>query len=201
MIKAIIFDVDGVLDPNYELHYESSKKKTTGITREEHRKLFEGNIHVERAKLADRDTGFNMVHHINNSQFGKDMPPGTKEVLKALSQKYIVGVITSGLENGVHNYLKHNDCAEYVSFIYGYETNTLKEEKFKLALSKNNLLNSECLYVTDTLGDIKDATVVGIRCIAFTGGYHERERLALGSPIAIIDDLSEIDSIVKNLKD
>ena len=42
MITTIIFDLDGVLDDSYEMHYEYSRKKFTNLTREEHRKLFEG---------------------------------------------------------------------------------------------------------------------------------------------------------------
>lgn len=41
MIKAIIFDFDGVIEDNYEEHFELSKKKIRDVTREEHRKLFQ----------------------------------------------------------------------------------------------------------------------------------------------------------------
>jgi len=37
MIKAIIFDFDGVIVNNYEQHYQLSEKKTIGLTREEHK--------------------------------------------------------------------------------------------------------------------------------------------------------------------
>ncbi|MFA6073185.1 MAG: HAD hydrolase-like protein [Candidatus Woesearchaeota archaeon] len=199
MIKVIIFDVDGVLDENYDMHFEFSQKKTLNLTREEHRKLFEGNIHIERAKLAHRDTGFDMINHMNSSRIGKKIKESTKKVLEQLAKTYIVGVISSGLESGINDYLTSNDCLKYVTFVYGYETHTLKDEKFKIALNKYNFEKSECVYITDTLGDIKEATKIGIRCIGYTKGYHERERLAKGEPIAIIDDLDEIDKIVTKL--
>ena len=58
MIKLIIFDFDGVIIDNYELHYELMEKKISNLTREEHRKMFEGNIHVEMKKLKHRETEF-----------------------------------------------------------------------------------------------------------------------------------------------
>jgi len=196
-MKAIIFDVDGVLDENYEIHYEYSKKKIIGLTREEHRKLFEGNIHIEREKLAHRDTGLNILNYLNSSRVNKDMLENTKKVLKILSKKYIIGVISSSLESGIRAYLEYNRVLEYFSFIYGYETHKLKEEKFKKTLNENNFKPTECLYITDTLGDIREATITQVRCIGYTRGYHERERLKKGNPLAIIDNLEEIIQIAE----
>lgn len=44
MIKCIIFDFDGVLFDNYEEHYQIYHKRYKDMTRELHRKAFEGNI-------------------------------------------------------------------------------------------------------------------------------------------------------------
>ncbi len=51
MIKMIMFDFDGVIDDNYELNFELSGKKFVYLTREEHKKFYEGNIHIERERL------------------------------------------------------------------------------------------------------------------------------------------------------
>ncbi|MGV8086634.1 MAG: HAD family hydrolase [Candidatus Woesearchaeota archaeon] len=198
-MKLIIFDVDGVLDENYEMHYEYSTKKIIGLTREEHKKLFEGNIHVEREKLAHRDTGLNILNYLNSSRVNKEMLENTKKVLKILSQKYLIGVISSSLESGIKAYLDYNNVSKYISFIYGYETHILKEEKFRKTLNEKNLRPTECVYITDTLGDIKEATTIGVRCIGYTKGYHEKERLKKGNPIAIIDNLEEIIQIAESL--
>ena len=89
MIKIIIFDFDGVIEDNYELHYELSKKKIRNISREEHRKLFEGNIHVEREKLKHRDTGFDLMTHFSNSKKDSIIKEEIKKVLLTLSKNYI----------------------------------------------------------------------------------------------------------------
>jgi len=199
MITTIIFDLDGVLDDSYEMHYEYSRKKFTNLTREEHRKLFEGNIHAERAKLAHRDTGFDFAGHVNSSRFGKEMPVMTKNVVETLAQRYRLGIISSGMESGIHAYLKHNDVSQCFAFVYGVETSKSKEEKLKILLTQFHLEKTECIFVTDTLGDIKEANILGIKAIGYTGGYHERERLTKGNPYAIIDNLNQIEEILKSL--
>ena len=50
MIKLIIFDFDGVIDNNYELHWELSEKKFTNFTREEHKKQFD-TLHMNPSPL------------------------------------------------------------------------------------------------------------------------------------------------------
>ena len=65
MIKAIIFDFDGVLVNEYQKHYEFTKKGIRDLTEEEFKRLFEGNIHAERAKLKQRDTDFDIKTHFD----------------------------------------------------------------------------------------------------------------------------------------
>jgi phosphoglycolate phosphatase len=200
MITTIIFDVDGVLDDNYELHYSLSCKKTKDLTREEHRRLFEGNIHEERANLAHRDTGFDMVKEFNATRIGKSMNPDTIDLLHRLYHNYRLGIISSGTESSIREFLRHNDCIDCFSFIYGVETHKSKEEKLKLLSKEFHVTNLECIFITDTLGDINEANALGIRAIGYICGYHERSRLEKGNPFAIIDDLSQIESVVQSIR-
>ena len=58
----VAFDFDGVIEDTYEKHFQLSEKQIQSLTREEHRKLFEGNIHEmrERMKSKGRHTGFDV---------------------------------------------------------------------------------------------------------------------------------------------
>jgi FMN phosphatase YigB (HAD superfamily) len=98
MIKAVLFDFDGVIEDNYEKHFELSKKQIKDLTREEHRKLFEGNIHIERQKLKPRLTGFDLPKHFNEHKSKLKTKAEIKEALNKLSKKFILGIISSGLE-------------------------------------------------------------------------------------------------------
>lgn len=199
MIKIIIFDFDGVVEDNYELHYELSKKKIRDITREEHKKLFEGNIHVEREKLKHRDTGFDLITNFSNAKKNLKIKEEIKDTLLNLSKDYKLGIISSAKEYGINYYLEANQIQEMFLFIYGFETDKIKIHKFKKCLKEFNINKDECLFVTDTLGDILEANKIGIKTIAVDFGYHERERLQKGNPLKIISNMKELISTIKNI--
>ena len=50
----------------------------------------------------------------------------------------------------------------------------------------------ECIFVTDTLGDLLEAKELNIGTIAVTWGYHEEERLKFGHPDIIINNFDEL---------
>jgi len=197
MIKAIIFDFDGVIIDNYEQHYQLSSKKIRDITREEHKKLFEGNIHIEREKLKDRDTGFDLLKEFSDSKKTDFIKQNVKDILKNLSSKYTLGIITSGYEYGINDFLINNDIQEIFSFIYGYETNKIKKYKFERVLIDFNLNKDEVIFITDTLGDILEANEVGIKTIAVDFGFHEKERLQKGNPLFIVSTFQELFEKIK----
>jgi phosphoglycolate phosphatase len=199
MIKLIMFDFDGVIDDNYELNFELSGKKFIYITREEHRKLYEGNIHTEREKMKGRDTGFDFLYHLSNTRKTRELKKEVKETLENLSKNYALGIVSSSYEYGIKDYLENNKIYGLFSFIYGCDTHKSKIYKFKKVLDEFKIKENECIYVTDTLGDILEAKEVGIKTVAVDFGYHERERLQKGNPLRIISNFKELIKTVKNI--
>jgi HAD superfamily hydrolase (TIGR01549 family) len=199
MIKLIMFDFDGVIDNNYELHFRLSEKKFNDITREEHKKLFEGNIHIERERLKHRDTGFDFLTHLSNTRRNQKIKEEVKKTLEMLSKNYTLGIVSSCYEYGIKDYLEGNQIRNLFSFMYGYETHKLKVHKFKKVLNDFDFKKEECIFITDTLGDILEANEVGINTIAVDFGYHERERLEKGNPVKIISSFNELIEAVKNI--
>jgi phosphoglycolate phosphatase len=76
--------------------------------------------------------------------------------------------------------------------VLGVETHKSKEVKFGIIFEETGLLKDECVFVTDTLGDILEANKVGVRTIAVTFGYHDEKRLAKGNPSVLVSDFKEI---------
>ena len=83
--------------------------------------------------------------------------------------------------------------------MYGLETHKLKTHKFRKVLDELNLKENECIFITDTLGDILEANEVGIPTIAVDFGYHERERLEKGNPLQIISNFEELIETIKKI--
>ena len=50
----------------------------------------------------------------------------------------------------------------------------------------------DCIFVTDTLGDIKEAIKCNVQSIAVTWGFQPKERLLKGNPYAIVETPEEL---------
>ena len=57
----------------------------------------------------------------------------------------------------------------------------------------------ETVFITDTVGDIKEGNKVGVKVIAETFGFHPRERLEQEESYAVVDSWDEIEEKIRNL--
>lgn len=77
--------------------------------------------------------------------------------------------------------MKNGAILQYFSEILGSDVARDKIRKIKMVLDNNDLNAEDCVFITDTLGDILEARQCGIESIAVTWGYHEAERLQKGN--------------------
>lgn len=199
MIKAVIFDFDGVLENTYEAHFALAKKEIRNLTRDEHRKLFEGNVLLETNKMENRLTDFDFRKHFSKHKRTLKTKKEVRQCLETLSKKYMLGINSSDSERNLQDYLRRNKLTELFSFVYGRETHVEKTEKFFLAMKKYNLKAKDIVFVSDTLGDILAARKSGIDTIAVDFGFHERERLMKGNPVAIVSHFKDIIPVVDEI--
>jgi len=197
MVKLIVFDFDGVLEDTYESNYRFLTKEISNLTREEYKSLFDGNVYKKLALLAHRDTGFDSLESIDEERKILTTNPEIVRVLEILAHSYTLGIITSSNEKGIHEYLTRNNISSLFTFVYGYETSSSKEEKFKKLIYEFSLKEKEIVFVTDTLGDILEAHACGIRSVAVDFGYHDRARLEQGNPWKIVSKFDELLEIFK----
>ncbi len=88
--------------------------------------------------------------------------------------------------------IKTNKMDDSFKLVYGYEVSKSKTVKIKEALTELDTKLTDCIFITDTPGDIREGKETGIKSIGVTWGFHERERLERGNPYAIVDKLEEI---------
>ncbi len=200
MIKAIIFDYDGVLQDTFELH-RCKIKEFSGIDlcREDYQAIHDGNF---------PGSHFKPLQNINWSDYGDFVYPihlslkmemKIKTIITQFSKQFSLFVLTSSGTKNISGYLKNNDLNSNFKEVFGAEICRNKEEGFNMIFKKYGFSAEECLFVTDTLGDILEANKVQVKTIAVDFGFHDRKRLEKGSPYAIVSSFDDIRDIVKNM--
>ncbi len=192
MLKLVLFDFDGVIVSDYAVHLSLMQKKYTDFTPESHHKMYDGNAVIAEEALKNRDTGFDFNAAFLASIKKMDIHPDMKAVIVTLATQYTLGIVSSGSEQGIHACLKTNEVSSSFAFVYGIETGRLKTEKFMRILEDYAAAANECIFITDTLGDIEEAHTLHIPTIAVDFGFHSRERLQQGKPYAIVSHPKEI---------
>ena len=101
--------------------------------------------------------------------------PQLENVLKVLSEKYSLFIVSNCQSGYIESFFKAHDTAKYFNDIECYgNTGKSKGENIKLIIQRNNLNNS--VYIGDTAGDAKSATDAGIPFIYARYGFGNVEK-------------------------
>lgn len=65
-----------------------------------------------------------------------------------------------------------------------------------MALTQFGVSENESLFITDTLGDMREAANAGLKSIGVSWGFQRRETLLKGDPHAIVDTPEELFSVL-----
>ncbi len=185
--KLIIFDFDGVLVDTLEVGFSINKEIHENLTIEEYKSFFEGNVYS-----ALRSDGTQKKHHPNffnlydNRSRKLEIPRILRESVSELSKIYKIAIISSTYTNSIKTILKREKVEEYFDDILGADIERDKKIKIRSLLKKYNLNPEDSIMITDTLGDIKEASECNVVSIAVTWGFHDKEKLSLGNPAAIV---------------
>lgn len=206
--KVIIFDLDGVLFDSIAISEQYFFDVYPGSTKEMVRDLLSGNYHDEIQKITipkkqETEVEKNLRRQIHAENKSKSpMYPGSKELLEQLHQDhYILALNTSAYERNCLPLLERNNILHLFDFLGTAELSTSKVEKFKMIKEKYNLDTSNLLFITDTLGDIRESDIAHIPTIAVTWGVHDRDYFAReehSNLIAIIDSFAELHTLIYN---
>ncbi|MBP9711959.1 MAG: HAD family hydrolase [Candidatus Pacebacteria bacterium] len=203
MIKAIIFDVDGVLVHSFEANHKFfgdlfRKFGYTFMSKEDYENYFHlttKDIVRHTTKSTDEDE----IHKIWTSTKKGGMPypdellefPNSmSETIEKLSKKYTLGIATSRTLNPLEDFPELKLISKYFRAVVLYEdTENHKPhpEPLLLAAQKLNLNPSECVYVGDSATDIVAARASGMKAI----NYNKRIREEADLNIAEFSKLEE----------
>lgn len=202
MRKFLLFDFDGVIIDSFHSSFSINQKiRPGGIEEQQYRDFFNGNVYESVTKPDEdkmkNDSVKQFFSHYELNCKNLSYFEGMPEVIKKLSADYTMIIISSTVGNIIENFLHCHGLQNYFSDIMGPEIEHNKSKKIKMVFEKFNIGPDDCLFITDTLGDIKEARHAGVDSIAVSWGYHSLATLELGNPLAIVDRPSELVETIK----
>ncbi len=197
-MNHIIFDFDGVLTDSCAFHIENINKHFgVGITRTEYEDLHNGNFYDAPLEKMQKFKATQYPDLVAYEQSRLPLMDRAKEVLDYLHTKHHLHIISSGWERQIRPFLVHHNIENKFTNIFCAEHGKLKSDKFNMLFNTEKITPEQCLFVTDTLGDIREARSVGVDTIAVTFGFHNQERLQEGNPAYIAHSWPEIQNITE----
>jgi beta-phosphoglucomutase len=208
-IKAVFFDMDGVLIEAKDWHYESLNRALDlfgmSIGRDEHLSTFDGLPTRDKLNILSSSRGLPVKLHkfLNNLKqeytaeitYARCKPLFHHQyALSRLSREgYRLAVCSNSIRSTIELMMKLSGLEDYLEFILSNEEVTHAKphpEIYQLAFQKMNLDPSECLIVEDNENGIRAAKASG--CHVLTVGSVQDVNYQ-----RITEKIAEIESKVK----
>ena len=195
--KYILFDFDGVIADSFLPAYKVHKTIHPHNTEEQYRRLFEGNInHYDHSQDVHTD-----ACRPEADWFEEYIPvmkkevkpfPGMKDVVRRLAKEYTLIIISSTISMPIEEFLTEYNMRDCFDWVMGNDIHTSKVEKIHMVFEKYKTTGSDCIFVTDTLGDMRESYKSGVRALGVTWGFNKTETLHRGNYYRLVNTPKEI---------
>jgi phosphoglycolate phosphatase-like HAD superfamily hydrolase len=201
MKKFVLFDFDGVIADTFALASALAKRTCAHNTEEVYRSAFEGNIYDTYNKdkpggesahgpECEHDIDWWAEYHkgsANAAAFEGIIP-----AVKQIGESYRLAIISSGSASFIRPFLQHEGIEHLFTDILDVDVHTHKTKKMEIMFEKYSVTAADCVFITDTLGDLREAAHHSMGAIAVSWGFHGRDRLEQGVPFRIVDKPAEL---------
>ena len=208
MIKAILFDVDGVLIDSFEgnLKFSHDLLALAGygpLTREMYAHMYHLSF-ADVAREVTQSTSEKEIQRLLKMAQQRVVPfpyhlyklhIGVASTIRKLAKTYELGLVTSKLKNGIFQYKKLQELQKYFSTVAAYEDTVNHKphpEPLLFAAKNLNVKPNEVIYIGDLDSDIQAARAAGMKVIIYSKNPFE-------SADACTSVFKEITDIIKKL--
>ncbi|OGN14607.1 MAG: hypothetical protein A3J47_03000 [Candidatus Yanofskybacteria bacterium RIFCSPHIGHO2_02_FULL_43_22] len=202
--NVIIFDFDGVLADSFDYLYSLNRDGMGHIglsfTKEQYRELFVGNVHQGFKDFINNDQKYLAFSEFRKANYDKYYYGEGKGVklfseaptfIKKIGKKYILTIASSGKQENIKDLLKKGGVENSFDLILADSSHS-KEGMIKEILNKYQATPGQAFFVTDTVGDIKEAKKHGLKTIAVTWGFHSKRRILEAHPDHVATDFNSL---------
>lgn len=191
--KIIFFDFDGVIADSFDIALEINKQIDSKIkTEDDFRNLFNGNINDWKKDSSYKEEE---IKRIDDDFFARYIPQmkkvkmflGMKEVILKLAEEYTLLIVSSTIVSPIRDFLKRNSILSCFDNIVGNNfADVNKTERIKMVFKEYGAEPEDCVFITDTLGDIREAAGLGVQSIGVAWGFQEKENLRKSNPFRVV---------------
>lgn len=200
MLKAIIFDFDGIIAHTEPVHLKAFQltlsPRGIELGEEEYYEKYLAYDDKTLFKVLFNDRGIGQEEHsldelmmAKSSHYDKlisgniELLPGAKEFVEAASESYVLAIGSGALEKEVRQVLRHADIESLFKVIVGADFIEKSKPSPDVYLEALSGLNAEyqgtdiradnCLVIEDSMAGIEAALSAGMKCLAITNSYPE----------------------------
>jgi HAD superfamily hydrolase (TIGR01549 family) len=208
MIKAVIFDVDGVLLDSFEanLKFYQDLMVKAGYrppTREEFPPLFHLSM-MEAIKALTKSASAKEIERI--WEMGKSrevkypiellkMPEQAESVIDTLNKDFILGIVTSRIKEAVYEVPALAKLEKYFKTAVSYQDTVNHKphpEPLLLAAQKLNISPNDAVYIGDVENDVIAGKAAGMKVVIYS-------KNKFGNADICISDFSKLPEVIKSL--
>lgn len=207
MIKAVIFDMNGVIVDDEPVHekafQEILKNYGVDLTSADYEKLCLGKTDrdgfigvIRKFSLAE-----NLLEELLEQKSKKYLElasgnakpfPGVIDLIKRLNEKYSLALASGAIRSEIDMTLELFEIEKYFPVVVSGEEVAVGKpnpEHYILTAQRLKLNPEECLVIEDSKSGVQAAKAAGMKCIAITTS-HKRDELAFAD--RVVDNFSEI---------
>ena len=187
---SLLFDFDGVIADSFDVFRRRFERgcSALGLTvptdRDSLLRLFDGNF-FERV----RDLGVpaasmaafleRVCANLPGEEDAIGLQPGMADVLRQLSTRTALTIVTSNRSPLVLAVLRRHGLAACAQEVLGADTDTSKVHKIARAMGS---AGAPCFFIGDTRGDMLEGRAAGAATVAVGWGWHSIPRLLQARP-------------------
>lgn len=132
------------------------------------------------------------VFELQKKSWPVSLFPCVAQVLSELSAQHILAVITSSQTEAVTTTLRAAGLGKAISAVLGGECGKRKAERISMLRGRYAASSADTFMIGDAISDIREGKLAGVRTIAVSWGFQERELLSKEHPDFLVDAPQEL---------
>lgn len=199
--EFVLMDFDGVIADTFNMCFNIVARANPEESKDSFKQRFIGSDGPQGVVSLTAGAGIDFFEEYSENILKQPLANGIEDALEFIGENFTVILVTASISAPVKKYLKHHGLANYFSAVFCDDVHTSKREKMHVIQKHYNVEPSECVFVTDSLADIKEASAAEVPSIGVTWGYHDEEMLRKGNPVTLIDYPTQLKGAIEETLD